>query len=54
MIQIFPGQTLWCVSYPYCAEPSCRKAKKSCARFARKNASKLKNGRFWHCIVIIE
>ena len=50
MIQIFPGQAAWCVSYPYCAEPSCRKAKKSCGQFSRISASKLKNGCFWHVL----
>ena len=41
MIQNFPGQTAVCVSYSYCAEPSCQKAKKSCARFFRKSGNQL-------------
>ena len=53
MIQIFPGHATWYVSYPYCAEPSCRKAKKSCGQFSRKSASKLKNGCFWHCYYLL-
>ena len=36
MIQIFPGKTAVCVSYPYSKEHSCKKSEKSCARFSRK------------------
>ena len=34
MIRIFPGKTAVCVSCPYSKEHSCRKAKKSLARFS--------------------
>ena len=41
MIQIFPGKTAVCVSYPYCTERSCKKSEKSLERFSTKTGHKL-------------
>ena len=40
MIQIFPGKTAVCVSYPYSKEHSCKISEKSCARFSGKTADR--------------
>ena len=37
MKKIFPAQTAVCVSYSYCAEPSCKVSAKSLERFSRKS-----------------